>query len=107
MKNFFELEKLGTNIKTELLAGISAFVTMSYILILNPKVLSSAGFDFGATYTASILITVIACILTAFFVKKPFALAPYIGENAFKAGKYAEADLGGTWLYGECGDFYQ
>lgn len=85
MKNFFELEKLGTNIKTELLAGISAFVTMSYILILNPKVLSSAGFDFGATYTASILITVIACILTAFFVKKPFAFAPYIGENAFIA----------------------
>lgn len=85
MKNFFELEKLGTDIKTELIAGFSAFVTMSYILVLNPKVLSSAGFDFGATYTASILMTTIACIITAFFVKKPFALAPYIGENAFIA----------------------
>ncbi len=85
MKNFFELEKLGTNIETELIAGFSAFVTMSYILVLNPKVLSLAGFDFGATYTVSILMTVIACLMTAFFVKKPFALAPYIGENAFIA----------------------
>ncbi len=85
MKIFFELEKLGTDIKTELLAGFSAFAAMSYILILNPKVLSSAGFDFGATYTASILITVFACLVTAFYVKKPFALAPYIGENAFIA----------------------
>ncbi len=85
MKNFFELEARGTNIKTELVAGFSAFITMSYILVLNPKVLSSAGFDFGATYTASILMTVFACFLTVFFVKKPFALAPYIGENAFIA----------------------
>ena len=85
MKKFFELDKLQTDIKTEFIAGFSAFITMSYILVLNPKVLSTAGFDFGATYTASILMTVFACLMTAFFVKKPFALAPYIGENAFIA----------------------
>ncbi|MBR1977418.1 NCS2 family permease [bacterium] len=96
MKNFFELDKLGTNIKTELVAGFSAFIAMSYILILNPKVLSFAGFDFGATYTASILITVFACLFTAFFVKKPFALAPYIGENAFIAYTVISI-MGYTW----------
>ena len=96
MKNFFELDKLGTDIKTELIAGFSAFITMSYILVLNPKVLSTAGFDFGATYTASILMTVFACLMSAFFVKKPFALAPYIGENAFIA--YAViAIMGYSW----------
>ncbi|SDZ09209.1 NCS2 family permease [Tindallia californiensis] len=81
----FQLSKHGTNPKTEILAGITTFMTMAYILIVNPLILSDAGMDFGAVFTATALSSVIATLVMAFYANYPFALAPGMGLNAFFA----------------------
>ena len=81
----FQLAKHGTNPKTEVLAGITTFMTMAYILIVNPLILSDAGMDFGAVFTATALSSLIATLVMAFYANYPFALAPGMGLNAFFA----------------------
>jgi len=85
IRKFFEFEKHKTNFKTEFLAGLTSFITMAYVMIVNPKILSAAGMDFGASITATILITFVGCLLMGFYAKLPMAVAPYMGENAFIA----------------------
>ncbi|ABW17935.1 NCS2 family permease [Alkaliphilus oremlandii] len=81
----FKLSVHKTNVKTEVIAGITTFMTMAYILIVNPLILSDAGMDFGAVFTATALSAAIATFMMAFLANLPFALAPGMGLNAFFA----------------------
>ena len=83
MEKFFKLKEHKTNVKTEVLAGVTTFLTMAYILIVNPLMLSETGMDFGAVFTATALSAAIATLVMAFFANLPFALAPGMGLNAF------------------------
>ena len=93
MEKYFEYKKHKTNFKTELIAGVTTFLTMAYIMFLNPFILSGefAGpekgfFDFGAVFTATIVATAIACFIMALYGKTwPIGLAPGMGINAFVA----------------------
>ena len=83
LDRLFHLTEHGTDIKTEIIAGITTFMTMAYILIVNPSILSAAGMDKGAVLTATALAGFIGTILMAGFANYPFALAPGMGLNAF------------------------
>ena len=83
-------------IKTEVIAGITTFLSMSYILAVNPEILSAAGMDKGAVFTATALASAIATILLAFMAKIPFAQAPSMGLNAFFAYTLV-IGMGYTW----------
>lgn len=85
MEKLYKLEKHGTNVKTEILAGITTFMTMAYILAVNPGILSATGMDAGAVFTATALGACIGTVLMAWFSNYPFALAPGMGLNAFFA----------------------
>jgi AGZA family xanthine/uracil permease-like MFS transporter len=85
MEKLFKLKDHKTDFKTEVLAGLTTFLTMAYILIVNPLILSDAGMDFGALFTATALSSAIATLVMAFFANLPFALAPGMGLNAFFA----------------------
>ena len=85
LERTFRLSKNHTNVKTEVLAGITTFMTMAYILAVNPSVLSSAGMDSGAVFTATALASCLATLMMAAFSNYPFALAPGMGLNAFFA----------------------
>ena len=83
MENYFKLKEHNTDSRTEILAGITTFMTMAYILIVNPDILSKAGMDVGGVFTATALSAFIATIIMALYAKYPFALAPGMGLNAF------------------------
>lgn len=85
LEKFFKLKENNTDTKTEVLAGITTFMTMAYILIVNPLILSDAGMDFGGVFTATALSAVIATLVMAFYANYPFVLAPGMGLNAFFA----------------------
>ena len=85
MEKLFKLAEHKTNVRTEVLAGVTTFLTMAYILIVNPLMLADAGMDFGAVFTATALSAAIATLVMAFFANLPFALAPGMGLNAFFA----------------------
>jgi AGZA family xanthine/uracil permease-like MFS transporter len=85
MEKLFKLADHKTDFKTEILAGLTTFLTMAYILIVNPLILSDAGMDFGALFTATALSSAIATLVMAFTANLPFALAPGMGLNAFFA----------------------
>jgi len=83
-------------LKTEVVAGATTFLTMSYILAVNPTILSSTGMDKGALFTATALATAISTLLLAFMAKLPFAQAPSMGLNAFFAYTLCQA-MGYSW----------
>lgn len=85
LEKTFKLKEHHTDTKTELLAGVTTFMTMAYILIVNPLILSDAGMDFGAVFTATAVSSIIATLVMAFYANYPFALAPGMGLNAFFA----------------------
>jgi len=86
LDNYFNYKKHKTNFNTEVRAGITTFLTMAYILALNPGILEAGGFDRGAVFVATIIATVIACFVMAFYGKTwPIGLAPGMGLNAFVA----------------------
>ncbi|WP_295155793.1 NCS2 family permease [uncultured Brachyspira sp.] len=85
MKNFFKLKENNANIKTEIIAGFTTFMTMAYILAVNPDILSSAGMDKGAVFTATALSSIAATLIMSLLANLPFALAPGMGLNAFFA----------------------
>lgn len=85
LENFFRLKEHKTDVRTEILAGITTFMTMAYILAVNPGILSSTGMDAGAVFTATALGGCLGTILMALFSNYPFALAPGMGLNAFFA----------------------
>jgi len=79
----FKLREHGTDQKTEIMAGITTFMTMSYILAVNPAILSDAGMDAGAVFSATILASVIGMLIMAFYANMPFGLSAGMGLNAF------------------------
>ncbi len=85
MEKFFKLAENGTTAKTEIMAGITTFMTMAYILAVNPVILASTGMDAGALFTATALAAVIGTLCMAFFANYPFVLAPGMGLNAYFA----------------------
>ncbi len=85
LESFFDLKAHGTTVKTEVIAGFTTFMTMAYILVVNPLILKDAGMDFGAVFTATTLSAIIGTLVMAVWAKLPFALAPGMGLNAFFA----------------------
>ena len=83
-------------LKTELIAGATTFLTMSYVLAVNPAVLSATGMDRGALFTSTAIVSAIATLLLAIMAKLPFAQAPSMGLNAFFAYTMCQA-MGYTW----------
>lgn len=79
----FKLKEHGTDVKTEILAGLTTFMTMAYILAVNPGMLSETGMDIGGVFTATAVSSAIACFMMALLANYPFALAPGMGLNAF------------------------
>lgn len=96
MKDFFQLDKLNTNYKQEIIAGFTTFITMAYIIIVNPKILEVAGIPFGPSLVATVLTAAIGTFLLGVYANKPFAIAPYMGENAFVAFTVVKV-LGYSW----------
>ncbi|MGM0219481.1 NCS2 family permease [Enterococcus sp. AZ126] len=82
---YFEINELNTTVKREFLAGFTTFISMAYILFVNPTVLGASGMDEGAVFTATALASALGCILMGIFAKYPIATAPALGINAFFA----------------------
>ena len=83
MKDFFELKERGTDVKTEVMAGITSFMTVAYIMAVNPVILGAAGMDTGAVFTATALASAFATFLMALLANMPFVLSAGMGLNAY------------------------
>lgn len=102
MNSFFEktfkLKEHKTNVRTELFAGLTTFMTMAYILAVNPDILGAAGMNVDAVFTATAVSAMIATLVMAFYANYPFALAPGMGLNAFFAFTVV-IQLGYSWQF--------
>lgn len=96
LRRFFEIDRHGTTVGREAVAGLTTFVTMAYIIVLNPKILEVAGMPFGPAMVATILTASFGTLLMGVYAKRPFAIAPYMGENAFIAFTVVRV-LGYSW----------
>lgn len=94
----FRLSERKTDVKTELMAGFTTFMTMSYILAVNPQMLSQTGMDKGGVFTASVIASIVAMVCMAFLANLPFGLAPGMGLNAFFTFTVVKT-LGYTWQF--------
>ncbi|HXI83986.1 MAG TPA: NCS2 family permease [Verrucomicrobiae bacterium] len=95
LERLFRLHEHGTTVRTEILGGITTFVTMAYIIVVNPAILSFAGIPAGPSTVATILSAVFGSLLMGFYANRPIAVAPYMGENAFIA--FGLASMGISW----------
>ena len=107
LDNLFKLNVNGTSIKKEILAGFTTFITMSYIIFVNPQIMSTTGMDFGAVFVGTCLAASIACFIMGFVANWPVGLAPGMGLNAFftysvvgEMGYSWETALGAVFLSG-------
>jgi len=96
MNEFFKLKEHNTTVRTEVIAGITTFVTMAYILVVNPVYLSVAGMDFNAVFMATCISAAIGTLIMGLYAKLPFAQAPGMGLNAFFAYTVV-GTLGYSW----------
>lgn len=94
----FKLKKHGTDTKTEIMAGITTFMTMSYILAVNPQILSESGMDYGAVFTGTIIASVVAMLFMAFYANLPFGMSAGMGLNAFFTYTVV-MQMGKTWQF--------
>ena len=93
---YFEFNRLKTDLKTEVIAGLTTFATMAYIIVVNPKILEAAGIPFGPSMVATIMSAFFGTLAMGVYAKRPFAIAPYMGENAFIAYTVVKV-LGYSW----------
>jgi len=107
MRRYFEFERHGTSYRKETLAGITTFLTMAYIIIVNPAILEAAGIPKGPSMVATILSAAFGTVVMGLYARRPFAIAPYMGENAFIAftvvkvmGYSWQAALGAVFIAG-------
>ena len=98
MEKIFKLTEKGTTPKREIIAGVTTFLTMAYILAVNPDILSAAGMDGGAVFTATALSAFVATLVMALVANLPFALAPGMGLNAFFAFTVV-LGMGKSWQF--------
>jgi AGZA family xanthine/uracil permease-like MFS transporter len=83
LERYFELERYGTTVRTEIVAGVTTFMTMAYIIFVNPQILADAGMDQGAVFVATCLAAAFASAFMGLFANYPIALAPGMGLNAY------------------------
>src|SRR5512137_1601390 len=95
IERWFKVQERGSSVRTEILGGATTFVTMAYIIVVNPAILSFAGIPVGPSTVATILTAVFGCLLMGLVANRPIAVAPYMGENAFIA--FGLAALGIGW----------
>ncbi len=93
-ERLFKLEKHRTNTRIEVLGGVTTFITMAYIIVVNPAILSFAGIPEGPSTVATILAAAFGSLLMGFLANRPIAVAPYMGENAFIAFGLATMGIG-------------
>jgi len=96
INSYFGITSSGSTIKREITAGFTTFFTMAYIIIVNPKILEAAGIPFGPSVVATIFTAFLGTLLMGVYAKRPFAIAPYMGENAFIAYTVVKV-LGYSW----------
>ncbi len=96
IRRYFQFQELQTDFRKETLAGLTTFLTMAYIIIVNPKILEAAGMPVGASMVATILSAFYGTLAMGIFARRPFAIAPYMGENAFVAYTVVQV-LGYSW----------
>ncbi len=96
IRSYFNFDRHNTGYRQETVAGITTFFTLSYIIIVNPAILAAAGIPKGASMTATILTAIFGTLLMGIYAKRPFAVAPYMGENAFIAYTVVQT-LGYSW----------
>ena len=96
LEKFFHLKQHNTNVQTEVVAGITTFLAMAYIVFVNPNILSTTGMDKGAVIVATCLAAALGCFIMAFWANWPVGMAPGMGLNAFFAFTVV-AGLGWTW----------
>jgi adenine/guanine/hypoxanthine permease len=96
LDGLFRLSAHGTNVRTEVIAGITTFLTMAYIIFVNPQILSTTGMDQSAVFVATCLAAALGCFIMGFYANWPIAMAPGMGLNAFFAFTVVGA-LGYTW----------
>ena len=98
MEKIFKLKENGTNVRTEMVAGLTTFMTMAYILAVNPSILSASGMDPNAILSATAIASFIGCMAMALFANYPFALAPGLGLNAYFAYTIC-GQMGYSWQF--------
>ena len=96
LNSLFAFDRHGTTVGREVVAGLTTFTTMSYIVVVNPAILSAAGIPEGPSFVATVLVAAFGCYFMAFYANRPFAIAPYMGENAFIAFTVCKV-LGFRW----------
>ena len=96
MRRYFDFERHGTTFRKETLAGITTFMTMAYIIIVNPAILEAAGMPKGPSMVATILAAAFGTVVMGLYARRPFAVAPYMGENAFIAFTVVKV-MGYSW----------
>ncbi len=97
-EKYFRLQANHTNVRTEIIAGATTFLTMAYILVVNPSILAKAGMDTGAVFTATAVAAIVGTLIMALYAKLPIAMAPGMGLNAFFAFTVVLA-MGYTWEF--------
>src|ERR1700741_437747 len=85
LDRFFHVSESGSNVRTEILAGVTTFMTMSYIIFVQPAVLSTTGMNFEAVLAATCIVSALGCFLMAVLANYPIAVAPAMGHNFFFA----------------------
>ena len=83
MEKFFHLKENGTSVSTEVMAGLTTFFAMSYIIVVNPQILSQTGMPWGGVFLATIIAAIIGTLVMGLFANVPYAQAPGMGLNAF------------------------
>ena len=96
LNDFFKLREQGTSVQTELMAGLATFLTMAYIIFVNPSILSVAGMDRDAVFVATCLAAALSCLIMGLYANYPIALAPGMGLNAYFAFTLVKG-MGLTW----------
>jgi len=96
VNQFFAFDRHHTSLGREVIAGLTTFTTMSYIVVVNPAILSAAGIPEGPSFVATVLTAVFGCCFMALYANRPFAIAPFMGENAFIAFTVCKV-LGFSW----------
>ncbi|HZG75600.1 MAG TPA: NCS2 family permease, partial [Paenibacillus sp.] len=96
MERYFKMKERGTSLPTEILAGVTTFLTMVYIVIVNPGILSGAGMDFDGVFIATVLASALATLIMGLFSNYPIAIAPGMGLNAYFAFSVV-GGLGVSW----------
>ena len=91
----FDVSARGSSVRTEILGGISTFLAVAYIIVVNPAILKAAGLPVGASTVATICVAAAGTLLMGLYANRPIAVATYMGENAFIA--FGLAALGVTW----------